>query len=159
MHPKRNRHNSRNAQRHPGFTLVELIVVVAVIAVLSAIAHASYTEFVLKAKRTEGKAALLQLLQQEERYYTLHNSYIEFSATSTDEDARKFKWYSGEKESSSAYEIAGEACPGDLIMNCIQLTAKPGTPKIAPNFKDPHCGKLIATSAGIRKADNEDCWR
>jgi type IV pilus assembly protein PilE len=142
-----------------GFTLIELLVVLAVMTILAAIAHASYREFTLKAKRTEGKAALLQLLQQQERYYTLHNSYIEFSSTSTDEDERKFKWYSGEMESTSAYEIVGEACPGDVIRNCLQLTAKPGTSRVDANFKDPHCGALIATSAGTRKADNEDCWK
>lgn len=159
MHLGRNRRNNPNMLHRAGLTLVELLVTLAVMVVLAGIAHASYREFILKAKRTEGKAALLQLLQQQERYYSLHNSYIEFSATSTDEDERKFRWYSGEKESSSAYEIVGEACPGDLIRNCVQLTAKPGAPKVDANFKDAHCGKLIATSSGTRKADNEDCWK
>lgn len=159
MRLKRNSQNYPNASRHTGLTLVELLAVLAVMTLLAGIAHASYKEFILKAKRTEGKAALLQLLQQQERYYSLHNSYIVFSSASTDEDERKFKWYSGEKESSSAYEIVGEACPGEVIGNCVQLTAKPGTSKVDTNFKDPHCGGLIAASSGTRKADNDDCWK
>jgi type IV pilus assembly protein PilE len=31
-----------------------------------------------KAKRSEGKSALMKLMQQEERFYTQNNSYIVF---------------------------------------------------------------------------------
>lgn len=144
---------------YAGFTLIELMIVMVVAAILAGIAHAAYREYVLRAKRTEGKAALLQLLQQQERYYSLHNSYIAFSSNSSDEDEKKFKWYSAGSASTSAYEIVGEACPGDVIMNCLQLTAKPGTPKVDANFKDPHCGKLTVTSAGTKDAENADCWK
>lgn len=159
MQPKRNRRVVLEGKYCTGVTLIELLIVLAVMGILAGVAHTSYKEFIIKARRTEGKAALLQILQQQERYYSLHNSYIVFSSTSTDEDEMKFKWYSGEKPSSSAYEIFGEACPGDSIRNCLQLAAIPGTSKVNANFSDPYCGKLIATSTGAKEAGHEDCWQ
>lgn len=159
MQLRRNRRIASGGNRHAGVTFIELLIVLVIMGILASVAHASYKEYITKAKRTEGKAALLQVLQQQERYYSLHNSYIVFSSTSTDEDEAKFKWYSGERPSSSAYEIVGEACPGDTIRNCLQLTATPGTAKVNANFSDPYCGKLIATSTGTKEASHEDCWQ
>ena len=158
MHTARNRRKA-DITCQAGLTLIELMTVLVIMAILAGIAQVSYREFIIRAKRTEGKAALMRLLQQQERYYSLHNSYIAFSSDSTDEDEKMFKWYSGESASSSAYEIKGEACPGDLVTNCLRLTAKPGTPKVDVNFKDPHCGKLIVTSMGTKDAENDDCWK
>lgn len=155
----KNRRIAPDGKHCTGVTLIELLIVLVIMGILASVAHASYKEYIIKARRTEGKAALLQLLQQQERYYSLHNSYIVFSSISTDEDEAKFKWYSGERPSSSVYEIVGEACPGDSIRNCVQLTAKPGTAKVKASFSDPYCGNLIATSTGAKEASHEDCWQ
>lgn len=144
---------------HAGFTLIELMTAVAVAAILAGMAYPSYTEYVRKAKRAEGKVALLQLLQQQERFYSQRGSYIVFSSSSTDEDEKRFKWYSGETAASSAYEIIGEACQGETIKNCVLLTAKPGTSKVDANFKDLACGKLTMTSTGVKGADGDNCWK
>lgn len=58
-----------------GLTLIELMVVVAVLAVLSAIVYPLYTEQARKARRTEGRAALMTLAQAQERFYTVNGSY------------------------------------------------------------------------------------
>lgn len=147
------------AAHRSGFTLIELMIAVAVAAILAGIAYPSYIEHVRKAKRTEGKVALLQLLQQQERFYSQRGSYIAFSSSSVDEDEKRFKWYSGETEKSSAYEIVGDACQGETIKNCVLLTAKPGTSKVDTNFKDSACGNLTITSTGIKGADGDNCWK
>lgn len=142
-----------------GFTLVEVMAVVVIIVILAMIVYPSYQEAIRKGKRTEGRAALMQLLQQQERYYSNHNSYIKFSLASSDEDEKKFKWFSGETAKSSAYEIKAEPCKDDTIQNCVQLIATPGTDAVESNYKDPDCGELTITSTGVKTANRTDCWK
>ncbi len=142
-----------------GFTLIQVIVALAVVAILAGIAFPSYQEVVRKGKRTEGRAALYLLMQQEERFYSQRHSYIAFSSDSTGPDEKQFKWFSGNTPSASAYEISAEACENDTIQNCVRLVAKPGTAKVDPNFEDPVCGELSLTSTGEKKASREECWR
>lgn len=149
----------RKTPRHPGFTLIEVIVALVIAMILASIAYPSYLESVRKSRRMEGRAALLQLMQQQERYYSLHNSYIRFSSSSTDEDERKFRWFSGSSAQASAYEIKAEACASDTIANCVLLTAMPGTSKVDEKYKDPVCGELSLTSTGIKTANKPDCWK
>jgi len=141
-----------------GFTLIQIIVALAIVAILASIALPSYQEVVRKGKRAEGWAALYRLMQQEERFYSARNSYIRFSSASTDEDERKFKWYSGSTPETSAYEIKAEPCENDTLQNCILLRAEPGTEKVDSNYKDPVCGTLSLTSAGAKAANRPDCW-
>jgi type IV pilus assembly protein PilE len=58
-----------------GFTLIELMIVVAVVAILAAIAYPSYTDHVLKTKRTEGRALLNRVAAEQERFFTSRNQY------------------------------------------------------------------------------------
>lgn len=142
-----------------GFSLIQVIVVLAVVAILAGIAQPTYTEAVRKAKRTEGRAALYQLMLQEERFYSQRNSYIAFSSGSSGEDEQQFKWFSGNAAESSAYEISGEACAGETIQNCVRLVARPGTANVDATFTDPYCGELSITSTGEKGANAPECWR
>ena len=144
-----------------GFTLIELLVVLALALILSAAAYPAYTEFAVRARRTEAQAALHLLMQQQERYYSRHGSYIAFSADAADDDARAFRWWSGSKAASSAYELEGKACEGESIRDCVQLVAKPGTARVDGVFRDEACDNLILTSTGLRLATgpSRHCWR
>jgi type IV pilus assembly protein PilE len=147
------------SMRRGGFTLIQVIVALAVVAILARIAFPSYQEAVRKGKRAEGRAALYQLMQQEERFYSQRNSYIKFSPGSTGKDEKQFKWFSGNTPATSAYEISAEACENDPIQNCVLLIAKPGTANVDSNFDDPVCGDLSLASTGEKKANSADCWR
>ncbi|RZI43227.1 type IV pilin protein [Herbaspirillum sp. HC18] len=142
-----------------GFTLIQVIVALAIVTILAGIAYPSYQESVRKGKRTEGRAALYELLQQEERFYSRHNSYIGFSSASTDEEEKNFKWYSGDSPKTSAYEIKAAPCKDDAIQNCVVLSAMPGTEKVDSRYRDPFCGVLTLSSAGEKTADSPECWR
>jgi len=58
-----------------GFTLIELMIVVAVIAILAAIAVPGYQEFVRKARRADGKEALVRLQIEQEKWRTNNATY------------------------------------------------------------------------------------
>lgn len=146
-----------------GFTLIELMTVIAIMGILSVLAYASYNYAITKAKRSEGKSALMKLMQQEERFYTQNNSYIVFSQASSDANEMKFNWFSGDSANKSAYEIKATACAGDTIQNCVLLTATPGTTNVDGKFKDGTCGNLTLTSTGVKSftsttGTKEECW-
>lgn len=143
---------------HAGFTLIEIVIVLLVVALLAAFAIPSYKNSVIKSKRAEGRVALMKLMQQQERYYSLHTRYLPFSALSTGEHERQFKWYSGTATSSSAYEISAETCDGKGPRHCIRLLAYPGTARVDTSYRDPVCGTLGLNSRGEKTAAADDCW-
>ncbi len=135
---------------HCGFTLIEVMITVVIIGILAAIVYPSYQESVRKAKRAEGRAALLRDMQQQERDYSRTNSYTAFTAASPG----NYRGFSGDNATSSVYTVSAAACDGHAIQACVQLTA-------APNFTDERCGSLTLTSMGVRNATGakpEGCW-
>lgn len=149
----------RRADYAKGFSFIELMVVLVIVAILGRLVYPAYLEAVRKAKRTEGQAALARLMQQEELYYSRHNTYIKFSHASTDEEEKKFRWYSGSLPGKSAYEIKAEPCENETIRSCVLLTATVGTENVDAEYKDPVCGTLSMTSSGVKKAEHPDCWK
>lgn len=139
-----------------GFSLIEMMVVAAILAILAAIVYPSYQESVRKARRSEGRAAMLALMQQQERYYSQHSTYIVFSSSAVN----GFKWFSANSPATSSYEISATACSDDSIQNCVLLTAKPGTANVNAAHQDDACGNLMLTSTGMKAAAGAaaNCW-
>ncbi len=65
----------RMVQKMRGVTLVELLIVVVIIGILAAVGYPSYRAFVERSKRTEAKAILLEIAQNQERFYLQNNRY------------------------------------------------------------------------------------
>lgn len=141
-----------------GFTLIELLAGITIIASLAAIAMPSYQFVIRKVKRTEGRAALLKVMQQQEQWYSQRMTYLTFSSSSVEMDQRRFGWFSAETAASSAYEIDASVCPGRSISECVMLRARPGTDKVNTGFSDTQCGTLRLDSLGHKDADGYDCW-
>ena len=57
----------RGYQLNNGFTLIELLIAVAIVGILSAIAYPSYQQHVMKTKRAEAQAQLMELVLFLER--------------------------------------------------------------------------------------------
>lgn len=60
-----------------GVTLVELMIVIVIISILAAVSYPSYREFAARAKRSEAKAALLQIATNQERTYLQNNTFTQ----------------------------------------------------------------------------------
>jgi type IV pilus assembly protein PilE len=146
--------------RRTGFTLIEVLIVLAILVVLAAVAYPSYAGYITKTRRIEGQIALIETVQQQERYYTRNNTYIAFSSASTDPQEKRFKWWSGGSAAKSAYELSARACPGRDLMQCVEVQATPGTANVDARFKDAECQTLTMNSAGERSSSGtvERCW-
>jgi len=148
-------------QRATGFTLIELMIATLVICILLALASRPLRQYLVQAKRAQVQATLLRLMQQQEIYYSQNNRYLAFSSASSEPDEKRFQWWSGERAADSAYEIAGAACPGETIAQCVRLAAMPGTDKVDRRFRDADCGTLWLSSNGRKAASGPAvrCWR
>jgi type IV pilus assembly protein PilE len=146
--------------RSRGMTLVELMVVLLIVLILATLAYPAYTSFVVRAVRVEGQVALLDRMQQQERYYTRTNTYIPFSSASTEPDEKEFRWWSGSTAAESGYELSGRACPDVPLERCIELRAEPGTTLVNANFRDEQCATLVLVSTGQHYATGPQarCW-
>ena len=137
-----------------GFTLIELMITVAIVGILAAIAYPSYQDSILKGRRAEGRTALLNLLQQQERYYTQTGSYLSFLLGAT---GTPFRTTSGDS-SSFAYKLKADACTGLALTECVLLSAVPQRP-------DAAASALTVTSSGTKDCDGSKrltpgvCWR
>lgn len=143
-----------------GFSLFELMAVLVIVAVLMSQAMPAYQQHIIRTRRGEGQSALMTLMMQQERFHSQNNTYIAFSAGSTEPEARLFQWWSGARPERSAYELEGKACDGELISQCIQIVATPGTAAVDSGFRDEDCRALTLTSTGLRLASGRanGCW-
>lgn len=148
-----------------GFTLIELMIVVAVVGTLAAIAYPAYTDSVLKGRRAQARAALSELLQQQERYMTQNNCYLAFSNNSSGvasatapspatacggatASSVPFRNFAGESLARASYMLTATVCPGAgsatlSIATCVKVVA-------SPIRTDAAVGNLEMTSSGSK---------
>lgn len=134
-----------NQKKIGGFTLVELMIVVVIVSILAAIAIPSYQSFVLESKRTEGTAALMRIMDMQERYYT--NQFP--PSYTTDLTALGFS-ASPTVTESGYYSISAAACGGG-ITSCVILTATAQAEMAAD-------GNLTLNSQGVRTRGGAAGW-
>lgn len=141
-----------------GFTLIELMIVVAIVAILTSIAYPAYTSAILKGKRAEGRAALTELMQQQERYMTQNNVYFAFTNTAgtTSPTTVPFKTYSGDSQAKASYFLSAAACASSTIAECVTVSA-------APVSSDTEAGTLQILSTGTKTCVGgtkpDVCWK
>lgn len=154
---------------HPtqrGFTLIELMITVAIVAILAKVGLGAYQDSVLKGKRAQGRSAVIELMQQQERFMTQRNCYLAFTSTapgaatvasgdyggtlcggvtpSFTASTFPFKNFSGDTASNAAYLLSSAKCSTTLTIDlCVRVAA---TPIVA----DPVVGTLQMTSTGTK---------
>lgn len=151
---------SSRRSRHPGFTLIEMMIVLAMLAILSAVAYPSYVDAMRKGRRSEARAALAELMQQQERHMTQAGRYLK---TALGDASAPFKTYSGDRRDGASYLLgAGECGDGSgstlALTECVRVYATPQQP-------DPAVGTLWIESTGYKDCDGVQrdepglCWK
>ncbi len=143
-----------------GFTLVELLTAMVIAAILLAVAIPSYRTQTQKSRRTEAKAALLDLASREERFNSTNSTY---SSTPSN------LGYTGSwpiKVGSGYYQItacvaATTACATDAgTGQAFLLTAQP----VGTQANDSQCASFTLDSTGLQKVTGSasgtpsTCW-
>jgi type IV pilus assembly protein PilE len=138
------------AYRQTGVTLIELMIVVVVVGILASIAYPSYQQYILRSKRTEGKALLMDIVARQERFYMDRNSYTDdLTALGFSSEAPK------SAEGNYAASVAAGASAD--IETSYEVTVSPQWPG-----GDPECGDLTLDSRGSQGSTTgsmERCWR
>ncbi|MGR8950254.1 MAG: type IV pilin protein [Gammaproteobacteria bacterium] len=130
----------RRLQR--GVTLMELMIVVVIVGILASIAYPAYQDYGRRAKRAEGRGALLDATTRLERYYSDNNQYAALATANVATSSEK-----------GHYTLSIALGPNNQSHT---LTATPAS------FSDPDCGALTLTNAGVQGNSGSgtvaECW-
>lgn len=144
-----------------GFTLIELMIVVLILSILAALAYPSYMEHLYKGYRAEGRAALMALLQEQERFFTQNNTYRAIGPGQSGwqaitQDAFMKNWSGDAGFAAASYRLKAMPCTGQTgVAACIRLEAHPA------REKDTQVARLWIESTGGRGCTgtrSEECW-
>lgn len=147
------------ARRHQpvashGFTLIEVMIVIVIVAILIAVALPSYENSMQKGRRTDAKAALLDVAGRQEQYMLDRGTYTN--------DMEDLGFADDPMDSDEGhYTVDATDCSGGTadLDRCYRLTA---TPKAgSPQVDDARCTTFVLDSNGAKTAtgsDIEGCW-
>jgi type IV pilus assembly protein PilE len=149
-----------------GFSLIELVVVVAIVGILTSLAYPSYQQQVEKARRVDALNLLTTCATQQERAFSVNNSYVlsageaplcgipDGSSRSSDH-----RYYTVEVVSPNEDGCReGSANDGDssALTKYSCFTAVVTAVKGRAQFADTQCAKFEITHLGARLARNSE---
>ncbi|MGY0218287.1 type IV pilin protein [Endozoicomonadaceae bacterium StTr2] len=134
--------------RRRGFSLMELMVVMAIIAIIAALAYPSYQSSVRKTRRSDATIALTTAAAQQERWFSVNNSYA---------DTSNLAALGGATSPEGYYTIAVEndSCDVGGRFTCFKMIATPMAGLSQAN--DTDCLEITIDHRGQKLPAN--CWR
>jgi type IV pilus assembly protein PilE len=134
--------------KRSGFTLIELVVTVAIIAILAAIAIPSYENYLMRARRADGREMLQRVAAAQERFYTNRNTYTDDLTTAAGLNLGTAVSEAGHYTIAIAVPAGGQS---------YTLTATPQGIQA-----DDDCNNLTVNNVGARgysgSTSNGSCW-
>ena len=84
----------QNKKRAMGMTLIEILIVVVIVSVLAGIVYPSYTNYVLKAHRTQAMTDMVKIQLKLEQDYSSGSTYNTSLDTTTlcESDASRYRF-------------------------------------------------------------------
>ncbi len=133
-----------------GFSLIELLIVLVITGILASISYPSYLNYIVRAHRSDGQSALLDLACRMETYYAEHDTWQTATiGTGNPTDVLSHRQSPG----------------GWYTLSLLQVTATTYTLQATPNhMQDTPCQSLTLTSSGVKGITgagvmgSSQCW-
>ncbi len=140
-----------------GVTLIELLIANVLLSIISASAYPSYTQYVVRAKRTAGKSVLLQVADRQQQYFMDNKRYAS-SLTTLGFQENPFMVgddgdYVAMGDNDRVYLIT-------LAMPTPTTYTLTAVPQMIMASKDNQCAALFLLSTGQRGSSGggDNCW-
>ena len=138
-------------RRQAGVTLIELMIAVVIVGILAMIAYPSYTNYLVKSRRSQATACLQEASQFMERFYTTNLRYDQ----ATDGTAVALPTTSCVSDMKGNYLLA----VASVSANAFVLKV---TPQGGQASSDTQCGTLTLSQSGARTVSGtgttSTCW-
>lgn len=143
-----------------GFTLMEVMITVVIVGILTAIAYPSYTQQVIKSRRTDAQQALTDLANRQERnYLNSGGGTPTYTTTLVPTTLIPGLGYATTLTPDGMYNLSAAAGACGTIASCFKLSAAPVAGK--PQANDAACATLTLDSTGKKDATGTKpttCW-
>jgi type IV pilus assembly protein PilE len=151
-----------------GFSLIELMIALAIIGILAGIAYPNYQDSMIKSRRADAKAALLELSVFMERLYTTTGCYNPGATDKVCGDgndaAPTLPFLTTPKSGKANYNLTVVATPSTFTLTATPRKAD-GTSysDTATDNPDPKCASLSLNNTNTKAESGtatvvSDCW-